>query len=116
MRSLALTTDSAAGPPNGGPRATTGRAAPVEPVRDVAGEAANRVGLTPQFLADTRETLSRVKESNAATIPPLMGAFAVGVALASKLQSWRHRDDDEYDFVEADYDDDDRYDADGFYR
>ena len=51
-----------------------------------------------------------------ATIPPLMGAFAVGVALASKLQSWRHRDDDEYDFVEADYDDDDRYDADGFYR
>lgn len=84
--------------------------------RNVAGEAANRVGLTPQFLADTRDTLSRVKESNAATIPPLMGAFAVGVALASKLQNWRHRDDDDYDFVEGDYDDDERYDADGFYR
>lgn len=75
--------------------------------RNVAGTAARKVGLTPQFLSDAQDTIGRVKESNAATIPPLIGAFAVGIAIASRVQSWRHRDDDgDYD---ADDFDEDRY-------
>lgn len=79
--------------------------------RNVAGQAASKVGLTPQFFSEAQDTLTRVKDSNAATIPPLMGAFAIGVALASKLQSWRHSDDDDYaDYADYDdYEDDDRY-------
>lgn len=77
--------------------------------RDMAGQAANKVGLTPQFLSEAQETLTRVKDSNAATIPPLMGAFAIGVALASKFQGWRHRDDDEDVYYDDFYEDDDRY-------
>lgn len=65
----------------------------------IAGQAARKVGLTPQFFSQAQDTFDRAKTSNAATIPPLMGAFAIGVALASKLQGWRHREDyyDEYD-------------------
>lgn len=71
--------------------------------RNVAGEAARKVGLTPQFFSEAQNAMGRVKDSNAATIPPLLGAFAVGIALAGKLQAWRHRDDeDDY----GDYDDD----------
>ena len=76
--------------------------------RNVAGEAARKVGLTPQFLSEAQETLTRVKDSNAATIPPLIGAFAIGVALAGKLQHWRHRDDDLY-HEDSYYDEDDGY-------
>ena len=78
--------------------------------RNVAGQAASKVGLTPQFFSEAQDTLHRVKESNAATIPPLMGAFAIGVALASKFQTWRHSDDYDYDDDDYVYDeDDDRY-------
>lgn len=73
--------------------------------RDMAGEAASKVGLTPRFLSEAHETLDRVKSSNAATIPPLIGAFAAGLALAQRLQAWRQRDDaDTYD-EDYDYDD-----------
>lgn len=71
----------------------------------IAGQAARKVGLTPQFFSEAQDTFDRVKASNAATIPPLMGAFAIGVALASKLQGWRHRDD-YYDHYDDLYDED----------
>ncbi|HRO14341.1 MAG TPA: phage holin family protein [Paracoccus sp. (in: a-proteobacteria)] len=73
--------------------------------RDMAGEAASRVGLTPRFLSEAHETLDRVKSSNAATIPPLIGAFAAGLALAQRLQAWRHQDDGETYDESYDYDD-----------
>ena len=40
---------------------------------------------------------------DAATITPLLAVFAAGVAIASRVQSWRHQDDYDYD----DYEDDD---------
>ncbi|WP_449040858.1 phage holin family protein [Paracoccus sp. (in: a-proteobacteria)] len=62
-----------------------------------AGKAAEKVGLTPQRVARAEARVKsgaeRFRHSNAATIPPLVGAFAVGIALANRLQSWRHRDD-----------------------
>lgn len=70
--------------------------------RNVTGGAADKFGLTSEVISDAKETFDRVKESNAATIPPLIGAFAIGIALANKFQSWRHeRDvyDDYYDDV-----------------
>lgn len=76
--------------------------------RNVAGEAASKVGLTPKFFSEAQDTFDRVKDSNAVTIPPLLGAFAIGIALASKVQQWRHQDD------HADYDADDFYDEDDY--
>ena len=50
--------------------------------RNVAGEAASKVGLTPKFFSKAQDTFDRVKDSNAVTIPPLLGAFAIiGFAL-----------------------------------
>ena len=77
--------------------------------RNAVGTAASKVGLTPQFFSSAQETLETVKSSNAVMIPPLMAAFAAGVALASRIQSMRHRDDD-YDHGDRYYDD--RYDYD----
>ncbi len=77
--------------------------------RNAVGTAASKVGLTPQFFSSAQETLETVKSSNAVTIPPLMAAFAAGVALASRIQSMRHHDDD-YDHGDRYYDD--RYDYD----
>lgn len=74
--------------------------------RNLAGEAANKVGLTPQFFTDAQDTFDRVKDSKAATVPSVLGAFAVGVAIAGKLQAWRHRDDDVYYDGYDDLDDD----------
>lgn len=78
--------------------------------RNFAGEAANKVGLTPEFVSEAKDKFEKAKESNAATIPPLLGAFAIGVALASKVQQWRHRDDE----LDDDYYYDD--DEDAYYR
>lgn len=61
--------------------------------RNVAGQAAQKVGLTPQFLAEAQDTVERVKHSNAATIPPLLSAFAIGIAIANRVQAWRQSDD-----------------------
>ncbi len=70
--------------------------------RTAATTAASKVGLTPKVMSDAQDALDRVKTSNAATIPPVLGAFAAGIALASRIQQWRHRDDEPYD----DFDDD----------
>lgn len=61
---------------------------------NMVGQAAQKVGLTPRRVAQAEAAAERFRHSNAATIPPLVGAFAVGIALASRLQSWRHRDED----------------------
>lgn len=76
--------------------------------RNVAGQAAQKVGLTPQFFAEAQDTMNRVKDSNAATIPPLLSAFAVGIALANRVQAWRRSDDHRYDdpYDRNDQDDD----------
>lgn len=76
--------------------------------RDVASGAARKVGLTPQFFSDAQNTIDRVKDSNAATVPPVLGAFAVGLVLASKLKK-RHRRDDFADYEQFDENWDDGY-------
>lgn len=92
--------------------------------RTAASNAASRVGLTPRFFTEAQETLDSLKSSNAATITPLLAVFAAGVAIASRVQSWRHQDDYDYDDYEDDdfdrrdlsndgYDDD--YDSDDYY-
>lgn len=47
----------------------------------------------------------RVRGSNAGTLAPVLGAFAVGITLASRLQDWRHRDEAQ----ENEWDDEDDY-------
>lgn len=73
--------------------------------RTAAHSAANSVGLTPSVLSDAQESLSRAASSRFATIPPVIGAFAAGIAIASRLQAWRHQDDGFDDDL-----DDDEYD------
>ncbi len=72
-----------------------------------AGKAAQRAGLTPGRMACAGAAAERFRRSNAATIPPLVGAFAIGIALASRLQSWRHAGDesDDADMDDADMED-----------
>lgn len=69
---------------------------------------AQSVGLTSDNLDRTKAKAAEVKEkvaeasnSNAGSMLKLLGAFAVGVTLASKLRESRHDDDyyDEDDFV-----------------
>lgn len=65
--------------------------------RDLVGGAARKVGLTSDTVARAQGAVDRAVSSNAATVPPVLGALAVGIALASRFQSWRRRDDDLYD-------------------
>lgn len=65
--------------------------------RDFAEE---KLGLTPERLesASTRisEGAQRVKSSNLAAVAPVIGAFAVGMTLASRLRErWRDEEDDD---------------------
>lgn len=86
--------------------------------RNLAGQAAQKVGLTPQFFAEAQDTVERVKRSDMATVPPLLSAFAVGIALANRVQAWRHSDDRGRYEDDHDYDYDDRYvrdDEDDYY-
>ncbi|WP_134725873.1 phage holin family protein [Paracoccus luteus] len=79
--------------------------------RNAADHAARSVGLTPEVVAQARQTVEKVKHSNAATIPPLLGAFAVGIALASRIRSWRDDDDedDQWSYSDDHLDRDDLY-------
>lgn len=74
--------------------------------RNVAGQAAQKVGLTPGFFADAQNTVDRVKHSDMVTIPPLLSAFAIGIAIANRIKGRRQSDDHH----------DDRYDDDDYYR
>lgn len=75
--------------------------------RNVAGQAAQKVGLTPGFLAEAQNTVDRVKHSDMATIPPLLSAFAIGIAIANRVKG-RRQSDERHDY--------DQYDNDGYYR
>lgn len=59
-------------------------------VRQVGEATAERFGFSA---AQAKDAAGRVRGSNAATLAPVLGAFAVGITLASRLQARRHRDD-----------------------
>lgn len=61
--------------------------------RRVGEDTAARFGIAPGASRRTAETLGRLRQSNAATLAPVLGAFAIGITLASRVQDWRHRDD-----------------------
>ncbi|ABL69494.1 phage holin family protein [Paracoccus denitrificans] len=59
-----------------------------------AGEgAARKLGLPPDALRRAAGQVQGASQSRAAAIAPLIGAFAVGMTLASRLQARRHRDE-----------------------
>ncbi|WP_288949003.1 phage holin family protein [uncultured Paracoccus sp.] len=59
-----------------------------------AGEtAADRLGLPAEMLQQAAERTKQASQSRIGAIVPLIGAFAVGMTLASRLQDWRHRDE-----------------------
>ncbi|TWI28244.1 hypothetical protein [Paracoccus sulfuroxidans] len=69
-------------------------------VQDLAtrvGETAAKVGLTSENARKVSEQVSekveQAKASNLAAVAPVIGAFAVGMTLATRLQGWRHRGD-----------------------
>lgn len=62
--------------------------------RQVGEATAERLGFST---AQAKGVADRVRGSNAAALAPVLGAFAVGITLASRLQDWRHRDDPEDD-------------------
>ncbi|WP_242007859.1 phage holin family protein [Paracoccus sulfuroxidans] len=85
-------------------------------VQDLAarvGETAAKVGLTSENARKVGEQVSekveQAKASNLAAVAPVIGAFAVGMTLATRLQGWRHRDDD---LIDEEDDFDDEYDED----
>lgn len=69
-------------------------------VRQVGETTAQRFGFSP---TQVKQTAGRARQSNAAALAPVLGAFAVGITLASRLQDWRHRDDPQ----DVDWDDED---------
>ena len=84
-----------------------------------ARDTARTVGLTAENLNAARDGLDAARDtardaadkvqaaanSNAGSMAKILGAFAVGITLASKFQDWRRSDDDAY----ADAYDDDYY-------
>ena len=60
---------------------------------------AEDVGLDSEKVADARERVTRASESNAGSMAKLIGAFAIGITLAAKLQERRRSDDDIDDFL-----------------
>ncbi|MTH36357.1 phage holin family protein [Paracoccus limosus] len=58
--------------------------------RQVGDATAQRFGFTG---TQARAAADRVRGSNAAALAPVLGALAVGITLATRLQDWRHRDD-----------------------
>lgn len=75
--------------------------------RHMGEKTAQTFGISPQLMRMASEKLGNGKGSNAATLAPVLGAFAIGITLASRFQDWRHRDDAAYP-----EDDDDYYDED----
>lgn len=61
--------------------------------RGMGEAAASKLGISPHLVRLAGAKLGPERVSNAAAIAPLLGAFAVGITLASRLQEWRHRDD-----------------------
>ena len=65
-----------------------------------AGELAEKAGLGAERRESIGESLAsgaaKVKSSNLATLVPLIGAVAIGITAASRFQSWRRGDGDEF--------------------
>lgn len=57
------------------------------------------VGLDSEKVADAHKRVTRASESNAGSMAKLIGAFAIGITLAAKLQERRRSDDDFDDFL-----------------
>lgn len=77
-------------------------------VRETPTNVAHSVGLTPQFFSEAQQFTDKVKSSKAVPAASLLGAFAVGLTLASKLRTthqddWEDEDFDQFD--DEDYDD-----------
>lgn len=68
-----------------------------------AGDLAQKVGLTDQNLREAKDSFDRATQSRAAPGVGIVGAFAVGMAIAGALRGRRGKDDFYYD----DFDDDD---------
>lgn len=80
---------------------------------DAPNAVARSVGLTPAFFDGAQQFTDRVKSSRAVPAASLLGAFAVGLTLAGKLQAARAESDDrdEYDIDDDDdWDDEDDWD------
>ncbi|MDF3854879.1 hypothetical protein BDE18_1428 [Paracoccus pantotrophus] len=66
-----------------------------------AGESAvGTLGLPPDTLRRAAGTVQGASQSRAAAIAPLIGAFAVGMTLASRLRQGRHRDEPDWEDAE----------------
>lgn len=97
-------------------RATGSASRLVGDAGDTVRETARKVGLSSENVEAAKESVQEgarqakaAANSNAGSMAKLVGAFAVGLTLASKLGERRGRDDDYYDDFD-DYDDlDDRY-------
>lgn len=81
-------------------------------VRDLTRDTAAMAGLTPENVEAVKETAQdyaekaqRAANSNPGSMAKLIGAFAVGIAVASKLKGGRRTDDDD-DYLYDEYDDD----------
>lgn len=74
---------------------------------DTLSGAARKVGLTPSVIEEAQQTLHDATRSRAAPGVGLIGAFALGMTIASALAGRSEHDDD--------WDDDDLYAADGDY-
>ncbi|SDD75925.1 Putative Holin-X, holin superfamily III [Paracoccus isoporae] len=78
-----------------------------------AGDLAEKVGLTDRNLREAKDSFDRATQSRAAPGVGIVGAFAVGMAIAGALRGRRDRDDFYYDDFE---DDADRREYDPRYR
>lgn len=68
-------------------------------------DAAAKVGLTPETVAEVKEVTGKVARTNVAAIGGLIGAFAVGVTLAKTLRGDADESFDDYDYDYDDFDD-----------
>lgn len=74
--------------------------------RQARDAASAKMGLTPEQMSEKASRgFERARRSNLAAMAPVIGAFAVGLTLASRLQGWRHRDDEGEDALEEFLDD-----------
>lgn len=75
-------------------------------VHDTLPKAAKSVGVTPERVQAVSDMAHDAKESRATPVLGVISAFAVGIAIASKIQDWRARDDYPYDDEVSDFSDD----------
>ncbi|SMO50380.1 phage holin family protein [Paracoccus laeviglucosivorans] len=73
--------------------------------RHIGEDTVRKLGIPPQIVSLAGRKLGAARDGGIGTYAPLLGAFAVGITLASRLQDWRHRDDDADDDFDDGYDD-----------